>query len=75
MTKQEMAALIDLLEAQNQVLVENAERIQAIETFLHEQPANASPFHTPTNVSTPEETKSTLQSSVQRLDKALKGTL
>jgi hypothetical protein len=75
MTAQERAALIDLLQAQNRLLVGSVERIQAIETFLHEQPANASAFRSKENAAQSAETESSLRLAVQKLDKALKGEL
>jgi hypothetical protein len=73
MTKNEITALLLMVEHQNRLLTDYAARIQEIETFLREQPATASLFHSAANGLSAAETESNLQSSVQVLEKALSG--
>ena len=69
----EQKAIAKLAEAQNQALIDCAAKIQAIENFLHQQPANASSFRRAENASTLEETESNLRAAVQGLEKAMSG--
>lgn len=64
-------ALIKLAEAQNRALVDSIERIQAIETFLRQQPEMPSASRSKANVALSGETESNLRAAVQELEKAM----
>jgi hypothetical protein len=73
MTKREITALLMMLEHQNRLLVDYASKIQAIETFLREQPENASLPRKTENDPSAATIESDLRSSLQELEKALSG--
>jgi hypothetical protein len=73
MTKQEITALIMMLEHQNRLLADYAAKIQGIKTFLQKQTNDALWPHSAEGDPSGAEVETDLRESLRKLEKALSG--